>query len=359
MTLWGPIANHLRNRNVLSGSRPVGTPDTAFRRRGPARTGFTLVELLVVIAIIGVLIALLLPAVQAAREVARRGNCMNNLRQIGIALQGFHDTKGQFPAAYETVHGGSTIMGQPDPDTGDAGPGWAFLMRILPYVEQSTVTSQFDDKLPCWDAKNAPAAAQAISGYICPSSPTMEPTYEVKKFDGTKLAIFGRTTYVGNAGLDDVWTNKLKNLSQAATGVLYRNSKTKIADVRDGLSNTIFVGEKSCTLNDSTWVGVVPGSTTCNRADLAWGLPGDCDFAAVQVNIHSGPAPNEHPPVIHPPNNPSGHPDGMFADHPGGCNVLFGDASVRFLTESIDQLSFAAMCSRAKQDQIRDMGTLP
>ncbi len=312
-----------------------------------------------VIAIIGVLIGMLLPAVQAAREVARRGSCMNNLRQIGIALQGFHKTKGHFPAAYESLHGGDSIMGTPDPETADAGPGWAYLMRILPYVEQSSVTATFNDKLPCWHPDNARGAAQVISSYICPSAPTIEPTYEVKKFDGTKLAVFGRTTYAANAGQNDVWTNKLKNLSQAATGVLYRNSKTKIADVRDGLSNTIFVGEKSSTLNDSTWVGVIPGSTTCNRADLLWGKPGDCDFAAVQVNIHSGPAPNEHPPVIHPPNDPSGHPDGMFADHPGGCNVLFGDASVRFIGEMIDQLSFTAMCSRAKSDQIRDMGVTP
>src|SRR2546423_1852227 len=104
----------------------------------PKSRGFTLIELLVVIAIIGVLIGLLLPAVQAAREAARRAHCINNLKQIGIALHNYHDALGVFPPAYGTLdRGGNAIQGQPDPITGDTGPGWAWGMQILPYIEQS------------------------------------------------------------------------------------------------------------------------------------------------------------------------------------------------------------------------------
>src|SRR2546423_12094044 len=125
--------------------QPSGSPPTlSFEQRGSnngcvKRTALTLIELLVVIAIIGALVALLLPAVQMAREAARRSECLNNLRQIGLALHTYHDTFGRFPPAYLTVPGGSPSMGPPDPDNGDAGPGWTALMLILPQIEQGNL----------------------------------------------------------------------------------------------------------------------------------------------------------------------------------------------------------------------------
>src|SRR5437773_5651213 len=134
------------------------------------RSAFTLVELLVVIAIIGVLVALLLPAVQAAREAARRSQCMNNLRQIGLALHTYHDTFRVFPPSYLTVPGGSPNMGKPDPDSGDAGPGWTALILILPQIEQGNLYNSFDLNTPTWSTKNATQAQQLVRSYICPSA---------------------------------------------------------------------------------------------------------------------------------------------------------------------------------------------
>ena len=124
-----------------------------------SRRGFTLVELLVVIAIIGVLVVLLLPAVQAARESARRSQCTNNLRQIGLALHTYHDMFRLFPPSYLIVPGGGGAMGPPDPDNGDAGPGWTALMLILPQIEQSNLYNAFDLNNTAWSPKNAAAAA--------------------------------------------------------------------------------------------------------------------------------------------------------------------------------------------------------
>ena len=119
-------------------------------RKPLIQKGFTLIELLVVISIIAVLISLLLPAVQSAREAGRRLQCMNNLKQIGLAMHQYHDLNGCFPASYLTKTGGDTYQGVPNAITGDAGPGWAWLSRLLPGVEQSPLFDSINHSLPCW-----------------------------------------------------------------------------------------------------------------------------------------------------------------------------------------------------------------
>jgi prepilin-type N-terminal cleavage/methylation domain-containing protein/prepilin-type processing-associated H-X9-DG protein len=308
-------------------------------RQRPPR-GFTLIELLVVIAIVGVLVALLLPAAQAARESARRIQCTNNLKQIGVAIQSFHDTSKYYPSAYQSQPGGA--MGAADPDTGDAGPGWTFLVQIMPFLELENVRESLDLKSPSWSPTNAEAVQRSIPGYCCPSVSDASITYEVKDAGGTVLAVFSRAHYVACAGRLNVWDNPAANLTPFADGVLFRNSRIRMQDVSDGTSRTIFVGEQTPLHSDSTWVGIVPGATTCPGPDFPFG---DCDLAAPQINMHSGPG-DELPSVILPPNT-SGDPDAVFSEHSGGCNVLFGDGSVRFISEMINQLVWSAMASRA------------
>jgi prepilin-type N-terminal cleavage/methylation domain-containing protein/prepilin-type processing-associated H-X9-DG protein len=308
---------------------------------------FTLVELLVVIAIIGVLVSLLLPAVQAAREAARRMQCSNNLKQMGIAFHNYHDAHKVFPPSYVIQPGGGGVHGVPDPYTLDAGPGWAWGTLLLPFLEQQTLHDRLNFSLPCWDSSQYPFVENRLEVYLCPSASGTESLMEVKDANGSVLATFGRSCYVANVGRDEPWEYTVDDYRGIADGPLFRNGRVRMADITDGLSNTVFIGEHHPRLSDKTWVGVVPGAIVCPSPLFAWGR---CERAAVLVHAHSGPSAAEYPQVIHPPNSPLAHACQMFADHPGGCNVLLGDGSVRFVTETINQLTWAALATRAMGD---------
>lgn len=329
------------------------------------RGGFTLVELLVVIAIIGTLVALLLPAVQAARESARRTQCSSNLRQIGLAMLSFHDAKRSFPSGYQTQPGG--VMGPINPETGDAGPGWTCLAQILPFIEEKNLHDSFRLNLPSWDPANAAPALTVLPVYQCPTVSVDSTHYAVKDATGTTHADFARTHYVANAGRQAVWEEPEQNLFHEADGPLFRNSRIRIKDISDGTSQTVFMGEKTPFHSDATWVGIVPGSATYPSGNFATALP---EAAACQINVHSGPSTGHdhegdhdheagedhdeehHVGVIHPPNGPFGFVDEMYSDHSGGCFVLFGDASVRFISEDINLPTWAALSSRAGGETI-------
>lgn len=319
------------------------------------RDAFTLVELLVVIAIVGVLVALLLPAVQAARESARRTQCSNNLRQVGVALQMFHDSKKVFPSAYQVTPGGA--MGAVN-DNGDAGPGWTCLMQILPYLEGNNQRESFTLTAPSWAPINSQAALQIIPPYLCPSVSDDSTHYTVKDGNGAALAEMSRSHYVFSAGTPEVWGNNAPDLRTIADGVFFRNSRIRIKDITDGTSHTVFAGEQTPFHSDSTWVGIVPGALTCTSRNFP-GIP--CDEAAPQINVHSGPngmedvdpnSPEAKLVIIHPPNSPLGFVDEMYSEHPGGANVLFGDGSVQFVSEGINQMVWAAMATRAGNENM-------
>ena len=252
-----------------------------------------------------------------------------------------HDAKGAFPSAYQTQPGAA--MGSPDAN-GDAGPGWTCLVQILPYLEGTNTRNAFDLTTPSWSAGNATAALQVVPTYLCPSVSDESTHYSVVDGSGNVLADFARSHYVANAGQLDLWTIPTPDLSRIANGPLYRNSRTRIKDITDGTSHTVFFGERTPLRSPATWVGIVPGSVTCPGALFP---NADCDVAAPQINVHSGPGEFENPPVIEPPNNSSGYTDEMHSEHPNGCNVLFGDGSVRFVLETVNPLVWAAWATRA------------
>lgn len=343
------------------------------------RPGFTLIELLVVIAIIGILISLLLPAVQKTREAAARVRCQNNLKQIGLGLHQYHDANDSFPSAYLTENPSvsGTAFGVSYPDENKNGPsGFAWGTLLLPFLEQDVVYRQFDLSQPCWAPVNAPAAATKLSVFLCPSAAGGSKGFVVQRYTaGTNqdpenpvpfspTIFFAHSHYVTNAGINQPWgrtpawsydftvPEPIPGVGFAPIdGPFYRNSQTRATHVKDGLSTTIFIGEHSSSLSDKTWVGVVPWSCTPPKP----GWPSDPNSGGCLVGVHSGPDLHDHPQVIiHAPNHPFGHTDEMLADHPGGCNILFGDGSVRFLSQTIDPNIFVALSTRNGGEPVGD-----
>jgi prepilin-type processing-associated H-X9-DG protein len=252
---------------------------------------------------------------------------------MGYALTMYHDQNKVFPSGYESNPILPT-MGPPDPDTNDAGPGWTFQMRILPYMDADAMYRRFRTDQPCWSADNAAAAKETFPPYLCPSAVQDQNSYDVLDAGGKTLATLSRTNYVGNAGQFDCWDEK-GDWASIANGPLYRNSRTRQSSITDGLASTILVGEQTPRHHDATWVGIVPGAVTCPGPAFA-GLT-DCDLAATQILVHSGPSAEEDPPYIHGP-NVSPRIDAMWSDHPGGCNVLFVDGHVRFIGSDVNPM---------------------
>ncbi|HEY1380328.1 MAG TPA: DUF1559 domain-containing protein [Gemmataceae bacterium] len=346
-------------------------------RRTKWQGAFTLIELLVVIAIMAVLVGLLLPAVQKVREAAARTKCQNNLKQLGLALHNYEGATGRFPPAYVRTSGtqSGTSFGITYPDDNWNGPtGWAWGALLLPYVEQAGLYASLNLTLPCWAPDNAPFVKAKLSLFLCPSATGGSDGFAVEADSGdgrhgTPLGppiIFGHSHYVTNAGVNQPWGRATAYaydfavpeptgpLVDVINGPFYRDSRTRTADVTDGLSNTVFLGEHSSILSHKTWVGVVPGSATCPRLDLRpW--PSDCNSGGCLVGVHSGPDVHDHPQVIiHAPNNPFGHTDEMWSEHtPAGCHVLFGDGSVRFVSVFIDPAAWVALSTRNGGEVVR------
>ncbi len=280
-----------------------------------ARSAFTLVELLVVIAIIGVLIALLLPAIQSAREAARRMQCANNLKQVGIALQMHHDAKKHLPAGWLAF---DPATGQPDPE---GEPGWGWAAMILPFMEEGNLAAQIDYRLPIADPKNKPARDKLVTIYRCPSDPG-EDTFSLDKEDGSgPLFDLPKANYVGVFGNFDV-EDPLPGLKPGeGNGVFYHNRKLQYREIRDGLSKTLVVGERYSRNGGSTWTGMISGAE--EAAERTVGIADDMF------------------------NHLDGHVGDFGSEHAGACQFLFADGSVDTLVDTMDLAVFKALCTRA------------
>ncbi|MBV8488715.1 MAG: DUF1559 domain-containing protein, partial [Planctomycetaceae bacterium] len=239
--------------------------------------GFTLIELLVVIAIIAVLIALLLPAVQSAREAARRIQCCNNLKQIGIALHNYHDAIGAFPMGYAaSIQASSSQLINGATDT---APGWGWMTMILPQLEQGPLFSAVNFSLPVEAAQNTTVIRTMITTYLCPSDSTSGP-FQILNAAGNVIQVTDASGNVitdasGNAltvtaapasyaacvGGNETDTVTGINKDGLGKGVFFRNSRIRIADIADGTSQTIAVEERAWAKAEGIWPGAVTNGT--------------------------------------------------------------------------------------------------
>ena len=301
------------------------------------RRGFTLIELLVVIAIISVLIGLLLPAVQKVREAAARAQCKNNLRQIGLALHAYHDRMNGFPPAYFSNLTPGTQPSAPDGDCtwNEIGPGWGWGAYLLNDLEQNNLFQQIRFDLDIKDPANAAARALTLKVYVCPSEPRPDP-FTVTAAGGGSLVVVAHSSYVGmNGAPNGVTSDAYDN-----NGAFLRNMRFLMKDITDGLSNTLFIGERCTAMSNTTWVGAVPGAIV---PDLKYSDLGD-----QLANAEGDPAlVLAHGSTSHLPNNPLVmDADATSSFHIQGVNFLFGDASVQSINSSIDPFVYQALCTR-------------
>jgi prepilin-type N-terminal cleavage/methylation domain-containing protein/prepilin-type processing-associated H-X9-DG protein len=310
------------------------------------RRAFTLIELLVVIAIIAVLIALLLPAVQAAREAARRAQCLNNLKQIGIALHNYHDAVGAFPPGY---------LSKMDPVTYDNdGPGWGWSSFALNQMEGGATYNSINFAMNIEFPANRTSRVTLINSFLCPSDARRQDVFTVvdsstsNTTPGAPICDVASSNYVGAVGTGDPsslypWIIDSDNGPPGrdnGNGLFFRNHSVTIAQITDGTSQTFAVGERSQNLSRATWTGAVTNAAVPLVALQAEaGL--DPEGGGALVLAHTGEG--------HGPNSPSGlaHGDQFWAMHPGGANFLFADGSVRFIKEQVGFRVFQALATRA------------
>ncbi len=311
-----------------------------------ARRGFTLVELLVVIAIIGVLVALLGPAIQFARESARRTQCRNNLKQLGLGLQMYHDTFRTLPSGY--IYNGPPLPPPPPVPTNfprplivDApppqpvfqanGPGWGWAALMLPFVEQQAVSDQIPFNLAVEALGSQAVRSITMPHLTCPSD-TQTGVYTVLHELNGPIGPMATNSYAacfGSFGL-------MNTDPDYGTGLFQRNSRLRESDIIDGLSHTIAVGERCAMFAKSPWAGVMTGGTVRTTPSApVYGAITELAPAMVLARVGNRTL-----------NSPYSEPYDFFSPHVVVVFFLFADGSVHGLATTTDRDTLHALATR-------------
>jgi prepilin-type processing-associated H-X9-DG protein len=278
-------------------------------------------------AIIAILVGLLLPAVQKVREAANRTKCLNNLKQINLALQLYYDGQGTFPSGYLYDKSKTTTYGRihhrPPPHAFGAPeyPGWGWAALILPDVEQANLASSIDYTLPVEGPASLTARTTLLPIYTCPSD-RQTGIFTVIDVKNVALADAATNSYAACFGSGSLLPTQPDN----GNGVFYRNSKVRTANIVDGTSNTFTIVERAALLSQTPWAGVM----TLGTARTTPGAPvytSIIEPAPAMVMIQVG---------THWINDPNCEPYDIFTPHTGGAVFAFADGSVRTLSLSTD-----------------------
>ncbi|TNV75101.1 hypothetical protein FGO68_gene14633 [Halteria grandinella] len=322
------------------------------------RSGFTLIELLVVIAIIAVLISLLLPAVQSAREAARRAQCVNNLKQTGLALHNYESAQGSFPIGL--------IRFTPPLCDANSNRRHTLFAMILPYMEQGNLYAGLNFNFGANSSRNVTAQEIFVNGYVCPSDERSTGPINPPGGPSTSIGV-NQLSYAGSAGTIELFRYQYTTANAGncniidGDGAFVISFNYGISNITDGTSNTLFVGEASrfrgqpaswqFPWNYGEWFAIV-GRPTGSSASASQGIA----YSVVRPNSPlqlNGPN-TDVASIIDPDpfiwgNKPTAQSYGSFgfrSQHPGGVNFMFGDGSVRFIKSTIDLSTYRALSTR-------------